>query len=97
MLPSGIALHKGFLIGPTMILTDIDFSRSNLSKMNFQGANLSGASFYSANLNDANLKGAITTATDFTRTQMKNTICPNGQRAHSSLGCQGKLGLAIFR
>ena len=80
-----------------MILTDIDFTRSNLSNMNLQGADLSRAIFYSANLNEANLKGAITNGTDFTRAQMKNTICPNGQRAHSSLGCQGKLGFAIFK
>jgi uncharacterized protein YjbI with pentapeptide repeats len=97
MLPSGIVLHKGILVGPTMVLTYADFSRSNLSKMNLEGANLSGASFYSANLNEANLKGAITIGTDFTRAQMKNTICPNGERAHSSLGCQGKFGSVVFK
>lgn len=83
-------IYKGYLLGPKMILKDIDLSRSNLIGINLQEADLSGASFYSANLTGANLKGASTLGTDFSKAQLRDVVCPDGSRAHTVLGCEGK-------
>ena len=62
ILPRGVGVIKGMLVGPTAQLAWRDLSGATLAGLNLAGANLNGANLTSADLTGASLAGANLTA-----------------------------------